>query len=114
MVLHIENQILPFLFLPSSISILLKERVLEFWYFGQDGPILKEARTRPIRRSDDAGSASKQKMAVRVDKARLERWKATGVVALAESNLMVKIRTGCYFFCEDIWMIFIHYIFLYL
>ncbi|KAK4764506.1 hypothetical protein SAY87_013944 [Trapa incisa] len=53
-----------------------------------DGPILKEARSRPIRRSSNAGIAEKQKMAVSVDKTRLDRWKATGVVALAECNLM--------------------------
>ncbi|PKI51287.1 LRR repeats and ubiquitin-like domain-containing protein At2g30105 [Punica granatum] len=52
-----------------------------------DGPILKEARTRPIRRDNDACNAAKQKMVTHVDKTRLERWKATGVVALADCNL---------------------------
>ncbi|XP_017982612.1 PREDICTED: LRR repeats and ubiquitin-like domain-containing protein At2g30105 [Theobroma cacao] len=52
------------------------------------GPLLKEAQTRPIsRRSEDEYKKSDARSEVFMDKNRLERWKATGVVALAECNL---------------------------
>uniref|UniRef100_A0A2N9J4K7 Ubiquitin-like domain-containing protein n=1 Tax=Fagus sylvatica TaxID=28930 RepID=A0A2N9J4K7_FAGSY len=49
-----------------------------------DGPILKEAETAP-RRVDNKLVIEKPQ--VPVDKNRLERWKATGVIALSEGNL---------------------------
>ncbi|KAF3454880.1 hypothetical protein FNV43_RR05328 [Rhamnella rubrinervis] len=52
-----------------------------------DGPILKRAQTRPIARANNASKLEKEKMQVSVDKNRLERWKATGVIALSECNL---------------------------
>ncbi|KAH7542740.1 hypothetical protein FEM48_Zijuj02G0106800 [Ziziphus jujuba var. spinosa] len=54
-----------------------------------DGPILKQAQTRPIVRENNVGKFAKEKMQVSVDKNRLERWKATGVIALSECNLKV-------------------------
>ncbi|KAJ4840512.1 hypothetical protein Tsubulata_000451 [Turnera subulata] len=49
-----------------------------------DGPILKEAKTRPIIRTNTSDKMPKE---VPVDKNRLSRWKVTGVIALAECNL---------------------------
>ncbi|OMO82889.1 Ubiquitin [Corchorus capsularis] len=50
------------------------------------GPILKEAQTRP-RRTENDYKRTDARTEVIMDKNRLERWKATGVVALAECNL---------------------------
>ncbi|KAK7838132.1 lrr repeats and ubiquitin-like domain-containing protein [Quercus suber] len=50
-----------------------------------DGPILKQAQSVP-RRVDNANNKL-EKPQVPVDKNRLERWKATGVVALSQCNL---------------------------
>ncbi|KAM3691506.1 hypothetical protein ACJW31_08G020500 [Castanea mollissima] len=50
-----------------------------------DGPILKQAQSEP-RRVDNANTKL-EKPQVPVDKNRLERWKATGVVALSQCNL---------------------------
>ncbi|KAG7035347.1 LRR repeats and ubiquitin-like domain-containing protein [Cucurbita argyrosperma subsp. argyrosperma] len=53
-----------------------------------DGPILLEARTRPRERSTpNAKNLVDEKKRVSVDKSRLERWKATGVIALSDCNL---------------------------
>ncbi|KAB1226923.1 hypothetical protein CJ030_MR1G003953 [Morella rubra] len=51
-----------------------------------DGPIVKEARTVP-RRVDNASRMVNEKMQTPVVKNRLERWKATGVVALSDCSL---------------------------
>ncbi|KAI9196358.1 hypothetical protein LWI28_023252 [Acer negundo] len=52
------------------------------------GPILKEAQSQVIsRKADSSGKTVNEKKEVQVDKNRLERWKLTGVVALAECNL---------------------------
>lgn len=58
----------------------------------QDGPILKQAQSVP-RRVDNANTKL-EKPQVPVDKNRLERWKATGVVALSQCNLKVPIING--------------------
>ncbi|KDP45775.1 hypothetical protein JCGZ_17382 [Jatropha curcas] len=52
-----------------------------------DGPILKDAMTRPILRANGTNKMGNQNAQVSVDKNRLERWKVTGVIALAECNL---------------------------
>ncbi|CAI0399929.1 unnamed protein product [Linum tenue] len=52
-----------------------------------DGPILKNAATRPISR--DKMPITEKGKAIVPDKNRLERWKSTGVIALAECNLKV-------------------------
>ncbi|XP_010043405.2 LRR repeats and ubiquitin-like domain-containing protein At2g30105 [Eucalyptus grandis] len=53
-----------------------------------EGPILKAARAQPIVRGTNRSSnVAKEKAAAKVDKTHLERWKITGVVALAERNL---------------------------
>ncbi|KGN47055.1 LRR repeats and ubiquitin-like domain-containing protein At2g30105 [Cucumis sativus] len=55
-----------------------------------DGPILREARTRPRERSvQNASKLVDEKQRVPVDKSRFERWKATGVIALSDCNLKV-------------------------
>lgn len=51
-----------------------------------DGPILKEAPTRPIARKISHVN-QKEMVEVPVNKSRLERWKVTGVIALSASNL---------------------------
>ncbi|XP_065848143.1 LRR repeats and ubiquitin-like domain-containing protein At2g30105 [Euphorbia lathyris] len=53
------------------------------------GPILKDAETRPISRSFVTNIPVNQKTEFSVDEKCLEKWKATGVVALAERNLKV-------------------------
>ncbi|PRQ34599.1 putative leucine-rich repeat domain, L domain-containing protein [Rosa chinensis] len=53
-----------------------------------DGPILKQAQSRPISRDNNADRSDKGKAKkAAVDKNRLERWKATGVIGLSECNL---------------------------
>ncbi|KAM7259573.1 hypothetical protein ACFE04_015314 [Oxalis oulophora] len=53
-----------------------------------DGPLLKEAKRKEIvRKSGNDGGGGKERIEVPVGKSRLERWKSTGVVALAECNL---------------------------
>ncbi|CAL8998930.1 unnamed protein product [Prunus brigantina] len=52
-----------------------------------DGPILKQAPTRPISRANNATTLGKEKTEVSVDKNRLDRWKATGVIGLRDYNL---------------------------
>ncbi|CAN8285415.1 unnamed protein product [Cochlearia groenlandica] len=49
-----------------------------------EGPLLKEASTRPISRTDNRDET---KPSLLVDKNRAVRWKATGVIALAQANL---------------------------
>ncbi|XVF20354.1 hypothetical protein REPUB_Repub11eG0191000 [Reevesia pubescens] len=51
------------------------------------GPILKEAQTRPISKTENDYKKSEARTEIIMDKNRLERWKATGVVALADCNL---------------------------
>ncbi|KAG7010492.1 LRR repeats and ubiquitin-like domain-containing protein [Cucurbita argyrosperma subsp. argyrosperma] len=52
------------------------------------GPILREAKPRPRERSiQNENKLVDVKQRVSVDKSRLERWKATGVIALSDSNL---------------------------
>lgn len=51
----------------------------------QEGPVLKEASTRPISRT----TVGQTKPGLVVDKNRTDRWKATGVIALAQANLKV-------------------------
>ncbi|XP_022732094.1 LRR repeats and ubiquitin-like domain-containing protein At2g30105 isoform X2 [Durio zibethinus] len=51
------------------------------------GPILKEAQTRPISRTVIDYKKSDARTEITMDKNRLERWKATGVIALADCNL---------------------------
>ncbi|KAG5124856.1 hypothetical protein JHK82_031593 [Glycine max] len=53
----------------------------------QDGPVWKKAQVVPKSRKDDSGSNNDMKK-IPV-KNRMERWKATGVVALSECNLEV-------------------------
>ncbi|KAF8053447.1 hypothetical protein N665_1414s0004 [Sinapis alba] len=48
-----------------------------------EGPVLKEASTRPISRT----TVDQRKPGLVVDKNRSDRWKATGVIALAQANL---------------------------
>nr|VDD13956.1 unnamed protein product [Brassica oleracea] len=48
-----------------------------------EGPVLKEASTRPISRT----VVDQNKPGLVVDKNRADRWKATGVIALAQANL---------------------------
>ncbi|KAK9940849.1 hypothetical protein M0R45_017489 [Rubus argutus] len=52
-----------------------------------DGPILKQAQTLPISRENNTNRSGKGKAQAAVDKNRLERWKATGVIGLSECNL---------------------------
>ncbi|KAJ9167456.1 hypothetical protein P3X46_022107 [Hevea brasiliensis] len=54
-----------------------------------DGPILKDAKTRPISRANLANKMVNQKTEFSIDKNCLDRWKVTGVIALAECNLKV-------------------------
>ncbi|GKV08407.1 hypothetical protein SLEP1_g20039 [Rubroshorea leprosula] len=51
------------------------------------GPILKDAPTRPISRTENDYKKTGKAVEVVVDKNRSERWKATGVIALSECNL---------------------------
>ncbi|XP_022732095.1 LRR repeats and ubiquitin-like domain-containing protein At2g30105 isoform X3 [Durio zibethinus] len=55
------------------------------------GPILKEAQTRPISRTVIDYKKSDARTEITMDKNRLERWKATGVIALADCNLKNKL-----------------------
>lgn len=51
---------------------------------------MREARTRPRERStQNANKLVGEKQRLSVDKIRLERWKATGVIALSDCNLKV-------------------------
>ncbi|CAN6693046.1 unnamed protein product [Malus baccata var. baccata] len=52
-----------------------------------DEPILKQAQTCPIPRFKIVDTLGKEKTEVRVDKNRLDRWKATGVIGLSDYNL---------------------------
>ncbi|KAJ7964235.1 LRR repeats and ubiquitin-like domain-containing protein family [Quillaja saponaria] len=53
-----------------------------------DGPILKEARPVPVsRRVDNIDKKVVENKQHFLDKNRLDRWKATGVIALSDSNL---------------------------
>ncbi|XP_010521967.1 PREDICTED: LRR repeats and ubiquitin-like domain-containing protein At2g30105 [Tarenaya hassleriana] len=52
-----------------------------------EGPVLKDAETRPISRAVATDKAEGMKPKVLIDKNRTERWKATGIIALAQSNL---------------------------
>lgn len=56
----------------------------------QDGPVLKKAHVVPKSRKDSHSGSSNDVKKIPV-KNRMERWKATGVVALSESNLEVII-----------------------
>ena len=58
--------------------------------FKQDGPILKDAKTRLISRANTSiNKTVNEKIEVLIDKNRVERWKVTGVIGLADSNLKV-------------------------
>ncbi|KAL1219624.1 LRR repeats and ubiquitin-like domain-containing protein [Cardamine amara subsp. amara] len=52
-----------------------------------EGPVLKEASTRPISRTVVPDKAELTRPGLLVDKNRTDRWKATGVIALAQANL---------------------------
>ncbi|KFK24243.1 hypothetical protein AALP_AAs59973U000300 [Arabis alpina] len=52
-----------------------------------EGPLLKEATTRPISRTVASDKLDERKPGLLVDKNRTDRWKATGVIALAQANL---------------------------
>ncbi|CAE6020930.1 unnamed protein product [Arabidopsis arenosa] len=52
-----------------------------------EGPVLKEASTRPISRTVVSDKVDQRKPSLLVDKKRTDRWKATGVIALAQANL---------------------------
>ncbi|XP_010414314.1 PREDICTED: LRR repeats and ubiquitin-like domain-containing protein At2g30105 [Camelina sativa] len=52
-----------------------------------EGPVLKEASTRPISRTVVSDKVDQTKPGLLVDKNRVDRWKATGVIALAQANL---------------------------
>ncbi|KAJ6777411.1 LEUCINE-RICH REPEAT-CONTAINING [Salix koriyanagi] len=53
-----------------------------------EGPILKDAKTRPISRANTSiNKTVNEKFEVLIDKNRVERWKVTGVIGLADSNL---------------------------
>ncbi|KAG4989263.1 hypothetical protein JHK85_032246 [Glycine max] len=58
-----------------------------FSFSFSDGPVWKKAQVVPKSRKDDSGSNNDMKK-IPV-KNRMERWKATGVVALSECNLEV-------------------------
>lgn len=51
--------------------------------------MLKEAFTRPISRTVVSDKVDERKPGLVVDKNRTDRWKATGVIALAQANLKV-------------------------
>ncbi|KAB5520598.1 hypothetical protein DKX38_024917 [Salix brachista] len=54
----------------------------------KEGPILKDAKTRPISRANTSiNKTVNEKFEVLIDKNRVERWKVTGVIGLADSNL---------------------------
>lgn len=55
----------------------------------QEGPVLKEASTRPISRTVVSDKVELTRPGLLVDKNRTDRWKATGVIALAQANLKV-------------------------
>ncbi|KAF4370769.1 hypothetical protein F8388_011668 [Cannabis sativa] len=52
-----------------------------------DGPVLKQAQTRPVLRDGDASKSAKESKPIDADKLRRDLWKATGVIALSECNL---------------------------
>ncbi|XP_062086596.1 LRR repeats and ubiquitin-like domain-containing protein At2g30105 [Humulus lupulus] len=52
-----------------------------------DGPVLKQAQTRPVSRAGNAYKSAKESKPIDADKSRQDRWKATGVIALSECNL---------------------------
>lgn len=61
----------------------------------QDGPIKKEAAVMPsVRMLADTADRKKEKSGDSVKKNQVERWKAIGVIALADCGLTVHI---CYF-----------------
>jgi leucine-rich repeat protein SHOC2 len=62
-----------------------------------EGPILKEASIRPISRTVVSDKVDQRKPSVLVDKNRTDRWKATGVIALAQANLKVYREGLCVF-----------------
>lgn len=70
-------------------------QLVDFTCFVQDGPVLKNAQVVPRSRKDSHSSFSNDTKKVPV-KNRLERWKATGVVALSECNLEV-ISTSLFY-----------------
>ncbi|KAL0419230.1 UNVERIFIED_CONTAM: Plant intracellular Ras-group-related LRR protein 8 [Sesamum radiatum] len=56
----------------------------------KDGPVKKEAVTLPsVRRVNDITRGKKEKSEGSVTKSQLERWKATGVIALSDCGLTV-------------------------
>lgn len=61
----------------------------------QEGPVLKEASTRPISRTVVSDKVDQRKPSLLVDKKRTDRWKATGVIALAQANLKVYRGLTC-------------------
>ncbi|KAM6597449.1 hypothetical protein CsatA_007973 [Cannabis sativa] len=52
-----------------------------------DGPVLKQAQTRPVLRDGDASKSAKESKPIDANKLRRDLWKATGVIALSECNL---------------------------
>lgn len=63
-------------------------RLADFEFLVQDGPILKKAQVAPKVRKDSNSGSSNDLKKIPV-KNRLDRWKATGVIALSECNLEV-------------------------
>lgn len=59
----------------------------------QDGPVLKQAQTRPFSRAGYAGKLATEQLKEQkldaLDKNRWERFKTTRVIALSECNLKV-------------------------
>ncbi|KAG4974697.1 hypothetical protein JHK87_031518 [Glycine soja] len=75
--------------LPRGQKLIFKGMLYDFIiiYSYGDGPVWKKAQVVPKSRKDDSGSNNDMKK-IPV-KNRMERWKATGVVALSECNLEV-------------------------
>lgn len=58
---------------------------------------MREARTRPRERSTrNANNFVDEKQRDIVDKSRIERWKAFGVIALSDCNLKVYIKSSSF------------------
>lgn len=76
-----------------SFFAIRKVKLVDFICFVQDGPVLKRAQAVPRKDSHSSSSNDVKKIPV---KNRLERWKATGVVALSECNLEVKKSSWFY------------------
>lgn len=68
-----------------------KMQLADFKFLAQDGPVLKNAQVAPRSRKDSHSGSSNDMKKIPV-KNRLERWKATRVIALSECNLEVILK----------------------